>query len=426
MNIIKTGLVASTALTLSLSTAYAGSANTLYLDQNGSNNVSDVDQSAGSGGNDIGTTGNHALQDGDGNQFKYRNTLSGAGSNNDIVNVLQDGNDNTMYFQDWNGAHNNVTNDAQQNGDNNSLSVKRNGGDDNVLDVARVDGSDNDIKIYQSGQSGTIQNVHIVGDGNGHSSHGNNTRYGVEISQSGGSGNIIRNATITGDNNDGLAGYGYYDPDYDVRGTAIRIEQYGNANDANATMWGSGGNAIYIGQTGGDGNFGDVNQGSSLGSTGNATKLTQTGSYNSGTITQSDSYNTALVTQTGTGNFLTATQVGDGNSLTTSFTGDSNGGMGMDGVAGDLVTSQSELTAGNMFQDSSGEISGNSINYIVNGSSNLFAFAQIGASNTIDGTVGTSTVASIGNQAAVLQEGSNNNATFSQAGNGGNYVSVSQ
>lgn len=98
----------------------------------------------------------------------------------------------------------------------------------------------------------------------------------------------------------------------------------------------------------------------------------------------------------------------------------------MNDVAGDLVGSTPVLTEGNIFQDSTGKSSGNLINYNVNGSSNLFAFAQIGGNNTIDGTVGTAIVTSDGNQAAVLQEGSDNNATFFQTGSGGNYMSVSQ
>ncbi len=423
MTITRSILGATTALTLSMGAAYADS-NTLFLDQVGNDNVADVNQSAGPGGNDIGTSGNHALQDGNENILKYRNTAYASGRNNDIVNLLQDGDNNDMSFSDFNDARNNVTNDAQQNGNNNFLRASHNGGDDNVLNIVRTDGDGNDITIDQSGKNGTIQNVHIVGNDNGNNgSHVNDQNWGVHIRQGGGSDNIIRNATITGDGNTDLVGYGYF-ADSDVRGAAMRIKQSGDLNDANATMWGSGGNVIYINQSGGS-NIGDVNQGIGLASTGNATKLIQTGDSNNGSVVQAGSYNVAHATQTGDGNVMHANQVGDSNTLTAAFTGNGNGMGSMNGVAGALEGASANLLQGNIFQDSSLALSGNTVSYVVNGDSNLFAFAQIGGGNTIDGQVGTIGTSN-GNQVAVLQNGSGNGTTFTQNGGGNNNLAVSQ
>lgn len=422
MKITHATLIATTALGFSMSAAYAGSGNKLFLDQDGTGNVANVHQSSGAGGNEIGTSGNHGLQQGDNNNLRYNNAGSGSGANNDIWNVRQIGNNNDMGFSDWNGAFNNVTNDAQQNGNNNLLRATHNGGDDNLLDVVRVDGDRNDITIDQSGKNGIIQNVHIVGSDNGNNgSHVNDQNWGVHIRQGGGSGNIIRDATITGDNNVNLAPYGYYNGNIvGTSGAAIRIRQSGNANDANATMWGSGGNVIYVNQTG-DTNIGGVNQGSSLASTGNAAVLIQTGNDNDGTIAQSDSYNIAHATQLGTGNFIAANQVGDSNSLMATFIGDRNGVGVMTGVAGTLEGSNVNLSQGNILQDSSLAASGNLITYDVTGNDNLFAFAQIGGSNTINGTV-----TSNGNQVAVLQVGSGHGTSFTQAGGINNNLAVSQ
>ncbi|WP_322865052.1 hypothetical protein U5922_001890 [Aquicoccus sp. G2-2] len=432
MKFYTTTLAATSALCLSMGMAYADS-NTLYLDQNGTGNVSDIDQShtgqgaIGNGGNDIGTAANPGLQNGNNNTLTYSNAGYAHGGHNDIVNVEQNGNDNTMSFKDSNQAYNNVTNDAQQNGDNNLTRASHNGGDDNVLDILRTDGSRNDITVDQSGKNGFIGTVQIIGDDNGNNgSHVNKQNWGIRISQGGGSGNIIHNATITGDNNPGLAGYGYFDDSSStaLRGTALRIIQSGNANDANATMLGSNGNAILIHQYGGDSNIGDVNQGISQASTGNAVKLIQMGNTNNGTVLQSGSYNIAHATQSGDGNFIDVNQVADSNTLMASFTGDANGdnsGLSMSGVAGDLEGSSGSLTQGHVLQDSTSALLGNDITYDVTGNSNLFAFAQIGGDNSITGTVGSNS-----NQVAVLQTGTGNVTGFTQTGGDNNAIAVSQ
>jgi hypothetical protein len=73
MKFYTTALAASTALCLTMGMAYAGTGNTLYLDQSGSGNTADIDQShdgaatSPKGDNNIGTAGNHGLQDGNNN-----------------------------------------------------------------------------------------------------------------------------------------------------------------------------------------------------------------------------------------------------------------------------------------------------------------------------------------------------------------------
>jgi hypothetical protein len=99
----------------------------------------------------------------------------------------------------------------------------------------------------------------------------------------------------------------------------------------------------------------------------------------------------------------------------------------MSGNAGALVAANgSSLSVGNVLQDSSSSLYGNSLSYTVYGSSNLFAFAQIGGNNTITGTVGTGSSDSSGNQVAVLQNGTGNITSFSQTGVGSNNIAVHQ
>src|SRR5690606_29688993 len=129
---------------------------------------------------------------------------------------------------------------------------------------------------------------------------------------------------------------------------------------------------------------------------------------------------------TGNDNGALIGQIGNLNSAVLFLDGDANGVGGLTGAAGTLVsTSGGQLVAGSALQDSSSALSGNSLTYEAVGNLNQFAFAQIGAGNFITGQVGNAG-ASDGNQAAVLQNGSNNVTSFTQNGPGSNNLSVSQ
>lgn len=414
MNILKTSLAATTALGLSMAMAHAADNNTLYLEQDGDDNVASIQQdiqgwSGDLGGNDFGTAATPALQRGDRNEMRYSNgtkvSNNGVGDN-DVLEAKQVGDDNRMYFKDFGGSNGNDVNKAVQRGDDNYARVTRNAADDGTVETIRQKGDSNFLVIYQrAGTGNSVGTVRQIGSNNGKSSV-TTAHLGTYIYQHDGDNNRVDVASIVGSNNGNF------------NNRAMYIEQRGSNNgqtSSTAKMFGSN-NDINVVQTGGWNNFRVVQGNSLVPGSGNTADLAQTGDDHDATIRQD-----------GNGNYLTATQIGVSNTLTASFTGDGNGVGTMTGVAKALVDSDmgDDLFQGNIFQDSTGEASGNTITYNVNGSNNLFAFAQIGAANTITGDVGTSG-ASNGNQVAVLQTGSGNGTSFTQNGGGNNNLAVSQ
>ncbi len=437
MTYFKTSLVASTALTLSMGVAFADP-NTLFLDQDGNDNTAFIQQDIpgfsgdDAGGNDFGTTGNHALQDGNRNEMKFTNGSKNYHSNlsagdNDVLEAKQIGDDNRMYFSNNSfgssgdtASSGNDVNSAIQSGNNNYTDIVRHNADDGEIDLVRQEGDKNFLRIVQEhGNGNSVGTAIQIGSNNGFNQY-NNTRQGTYIAQGDGSDNRVDVASIDGSNNGSIAD-----------NPGIYIDQSGSNNGLNsstAQIFGNY-NQIKVLQTGDSNNF-FVRQGTDLVSGNeNLAELTQIGSTNDGSITQEGNNNNVYATQIGNGNFMDAQQIGNANLITATFIGDGNGdnsGLSMTGMAGTLEASSGLLTQGTMFQNSSSApSSGNTISYIVEGSNNLFAFAQIGAANTITGTVGT-TGASNGNQVAVLQDGSSNSTTFTQNGGGNNNLAVSQ
>ncbi|WP_322865058.1 hypothetical protein U5922_001925 [Aquicoccus sp. G2-2] len=422
MTFIRLGLATTTALGLSMAMAHAGDNNTLFLKQDGLNNDVAIHQSGTAAqqgsGNDIGLSGAPVLQEGDGNFLGYDNSGYLGGTDNDIVKLKQDGNENWFNARENKAASGNRINDVLQQGNTNQALVTRSGETGSIVHKIVMDGNSNVLVIDQGkggtgGGSNTVTLAKIVGSGNGTTNTTADYRgaypgvAGVLVVQKDSPGwqitgtaigNMVQEASIEGDDNQSSGIWG---------GNAVSVEQYGSYNGLTssvARMIGSDGNKIAVVQTGDSNNF----------------------SVYQGTVT-TDTGNVALVDQVGIGNDVTIDQNGSYNSTTANFTGDGNGVGPMTGVAKDLVDLDTgdELFQGNIFQDSSSAASGNTISYTVVGSDNLFAFAQIGAANTITGSVGTSG-ASSGNQVAVLQNGSGNNSTFTQNGGGNNNLAVKQ
>jgi hypothetical protein len=406
---MKTTLSLGTAIVLLAATgvAYAGSSNTVYIDQQGSANTASVQQSAGPGGNDIGLPGAPLLQDGNNNSFTETQATGGGFSrgDNDILAAKQLGDNNAFSDYYSNNAGGNRINNVLQDGNHNTLSVERNAGLNSTVGTVKQVGDWDWIAIRQSGGTGNVVSlVQQLGSHNG-ASGVNLHNWGTYISQSG-SNNAVDESTINGSNNNPSIS--------SVGGPVHQITQTGNGNGqsfSTAVTNGSGGNAIHVAETG-DGNNFSVVQGTSSASTGNYATVTQTGSSNDATATQFGNYNQLVVSQ-----------LADGNSSTTNFSGDSNGVGTLTGAAGALTNVN--LVQGSVYQDSTGAGGGNSLTYNVTGSSNLFAFAQLGHGNTIDGTVGGLS-ASSNNQVAVLQASSGNTASFSQSGAGSNNLAISQ
>lgn len=415
---LKIALAAGTALSavVAAGPVAAGSNNTLYMEQLGDSNVLDVHQSSGGGGNDIGTAADPLTQDGNRNTFRFTNAPSGSGTNDDITKAEQIGDDNYMEVREWNNANNNLLQNAQQIGNSNQARISINGSDNGTIGIVLEQGNNNHLVIDQSPSAGTGNNidlVKIIGDNNGLApdSNGADKRAAVHLNQVG-SYNRIHETYLEGSN--GLNAYAGSGGHRSVQ-WIVQNGAHNGETASTAITLGSLVNKLWVNESGDYNNF-DIRQGLSASSTGNSTVVTQSGNGNS-----------ATVTQYGDGNQLIVNQVSNGNTATALFTGDDNG-VGLftvNGVARLLDDSSSDLTQGTIFQDSSSAIAGNTVTYTVNGSSNQFAFAQKGGSNTITGIVGL-LGPSAHNQVAVLQNGSGNTATFTQTGIGSNNAAISQ
>lgn len=385
-------LALSTALGLVFATAAMADNNTVYLEQNGTGNVADVDQSRGSN-NNIASAVDPVTQNGNENLFLFNNNLSGGADNVDITKAGQVGNNNVMRVNAWNNGDNNVIGDMQQIGNQNQARVDFNGGKSGGVDVALQQGDNNHLEVWQNGTGNVVNEITMLGSNNGLPPDGNGSyrRVGVLIDQ-GGTNNLVEVSYIEGSNNTGPAGGS------NTYRNVHRIDQSGTGNGQLASVartWGSEGNRIWVFQTGNTNNF-DIEQGTNSASTQNFVTVDQTGNDNAVWVRQFGSYNTAAL----------------------SFVGDRNGNGAFSSGFDD-----NGLTQGQVIQDNDGVMT-NSITYSVLGSDNLFAFKQDGTNNLINGTVGDLS-ASDGNQVAVLQVGNNNVADFSQVG-GSNSLSVSQ
>lgn len=406
MAILKSALVASTALALSAPAVFAGNANTLFLEQLGNGNSTSVNQSRGTGGNDIGTLADPVTQAGDNNSIFYSNVYccNGGVGNNDIVMLDQIGDSNDFRATDLNNSDTNVVEKVLQEGDRNSMRIGHNGNDDSTIGLALQQGDNNHMRLLQEGGSNnTIGFAKIVGNNNGVSQNTGpftGSELGMYLRQVG-SGNTITSASIEGDNNSisrnpplALSSFGRL-PMY--------IQQRGSGNIASADMQGSDGNYIWVHQVQND-NIANVTQGMSTSATGNS----------------------ADIAQTGDGNVVQVGQSGNLNTTQATFTGNGNGFGSMAGTAaGALVDAQGALSQGGILQDSSLAAAGNAIDYAVFGNDNLFAFSQIGGGNVIAGTVGSATSDASANQVAVLQVGDGNTTSFAQLGSG-NVIAVVQ
>jgi hypothetical protein len=421
-----------------MGTAWAGDANKLFITQSGADNTADIHQSGTStvdgAGNDIGVSGAPVVQDGKRNYLGYSNAGYGAGSDNDIVKLRQDGNDNYFYASDNNGgAHNNINN-VLQDGNVNQMTVLRGGEQSSTIDRVKMDGNHNSVYVKQGpiyrtgtgygpyGDHNTISLIKIVGHDNGDTSltvPSNPYNAGIFIQQTGsatagGSHNTVDEASIEGHDNTGTWGTSPASFPYHQR-HAISIYQEGSNNGRGVSIARIKGshNELQVSEVGDWNNF-DIRQGDGPGSDGNFASVNQLGSNND-----------ATATQYGSGNFVMVNQNGDGNSSTTLFDGNDNGMGTLGGAAGALDLTSTNLTQGIALQDSSLSLHGNSLDYNVHGSRNLFAFAQIGGGNSIDGRVGTGGNSN-DNQVAVLQAGNSNVTSFTQTGSGGNNLAVSQ
>lgn len=396
---LKIAFASATALGLLIGgAAYAGNTNEAYLEQDGDGNLATIQQSAGSGGNRVGTTTDPILQQGDNNTFSETQSTGGGFSRGDNVIEAgrQLGNSNSFSSNYSNNTGFNTIDNLLQQGNSNNASVGRNGS--NVLrsyvgDILQQ-GNSNFLAITQGGGAdNSVEEAVQIGSNNGWSTQppgGNGSRRGTVISQSGNR-NLIESSRIEGSFNNSSGAK-----------AAHRIYQTGDDNGQDvsiANTLGSNGNWIHVTQTGNSNNF-DLRQGITTASTQNSITLVQTGDGNLTTATQYGSYNT-----------LNASQSGNSNTITALVTGDNNGSGVFGNVGASALATANALTSGDIFQSGLSH----TVSLTINSSGNQFAFLQTGGSlNTITATVS----GSLGNNQAVgVQNGSSNAATLTQGGN---------
>lgn len=398
----------------------ANDSNTLYFEQIGDDNLMSVHQSSGGGSNDIGTSSDPVTQQGNLNAFRFSNSGSGSGKNNDIVKADQFGDRNYVEMSTWNGANNNLLQLFLQEGDDNQARIRINGPDNGLIGSILQEGDDNHLWIEQGGSSSTgnqILAVSMIGNANGLAPDGNGPfrRAGTHLHQSG-TGNLIQQAYLEGSNNIGPKGSS------NTYRNVQRIRQAGvnngNLQSVAITRGSQNGdlyNRLWVFQTGNENNF-SIEQGVNASSFGNHAELTQTGNNNLGTANQIGNENTFEVTQAGDANTVNSSQTGDGNSIVATISGSNNGSGTLGGDAGSLASPKA-LASGDIIQAGNGNLA----SLTITGDSNEFALWQSGNLNQVTGAVSGGN----GNNATVLQAGNSNVTAFSQTG-GGNIAAISQ
>ena len=394
--------------------AYASDGNTVYVDQNGERNSAEISQNGG--GNQFGRGLDPVVQYGKRNRIdaKQAGSRNRAGSSGAGLLGFEPGDRGI----DQTGSGNRFR--LRQNGDRNRIeTVQQTGhalgaGKSDVLGVdqeghdrigmliqkndviARNPAEQNKATIDQHGSGNTIAAVRQVG-------HSNT----LVISQANGAGNFIGVA------DQGLLGAA----DHNAAGT-IKLAQDGSRNTIFAAAQVGHDNKMRIAQQG-DANtvFAASQIGVSndmaleLNGDGNSLGASQWGSHNSVrvkvTADRSDGSsdgNSADISQEGDFNVVKLDIRGDGNGLG-SFSG-AAAAVGLDAGAisqGSLLGTGADNRISLQIDDETGSGLG--------GRANLFAFAQKGSDNTIEGRqFGNS------NQAAVSQVGRGNGTYFSQVG----------
>lgn len=222
---------------------------------------------------------------------------------------------------------------------------------------------------------------------------------------------------INGDNN----GYGQTQKGTDNSSGTVTIN---GSNNSFGTYQAGNANTIQAGEI--DGDFNDIGIWQS-GDTNVATVsvLAPGSDYNQIGIGQGGTDNHGTVSVTGTGNTSVLSQAGTSNMADIEINGDDNGNGAFSGVAGTLATSAS-LANGTVIQGTGLGSANNTANLTIFGDSNDFTIAQLGSDNQVTGNIGSGLADSSNNQAAVLQTGDGNIASFSQSGAGSNNVAISQ
>ncbi|WP_299558049.1 hypothetical protein [uncultured Sulfitobacter sp.] len=431
-------LASSTALTLSMSAAFAADGNQAYLDQTGNDHSALITQSDGDS-NVAGTDTQNVTQNG------FLNQLT----------ILQSGDGNSI----GEGANANAAVDGviqQMNGSNpragavgNDLSVTQTSDDNTVGAVSQTGSTTGVLK----GNTAQIAQGDAAGDGDGNTVgdvtqiKGSSARNELTVSQTGNNNMLASvrqlnrkggtaandneaSVTMTGDNNGNGALTGFA---LSSGATSSNVIQGLRTSPIESSAWGSAADIII---TGDDSEFGVTQVGgyNSIGTLTIGGNRNQVGTYQIGTsnlisvvgvsgddnnigMRQDGFSNTGSVDVTaGNGNVVGTDQTGSDNSVTVTIIGNDNGAPDL--FSGNAATLG--LTEGLLVQDGLSNIATLDVGGLSASNNNLFAMAQIGDDNIANGKQD-----GVSNQAALTQDGGNNVGVFSQNGTGNN-AAISQ
>lgn len=386
--------------------------NVLYLDQTGDGNAALTKQNGN--GNSVGsnTAQNRVQQNGNYNSLiATQNGGSKAGHGGSYpqhnMGIDQVGHYNAIVLTQTGSELRSVQQTAAQgtDGHSNSLELVQSG---NHV-TTRV------IQTYTGAGSETGNTVSISQTGSQHQT----SRVGLTDGQFRHEYALYFATTLTGDQPGSHQRFGGvvqngYDNSVDITQVAAQhqvgsVLQQGNGNDFTASQTGGNGNRLTLAHTVGNDNTVTTSQ---VGASNSVFWIDQAGDDNVVSIVQSGGNNNML---------NKVHQTGSHNEANLSFTGSLNGAAGA-GALGAFATGFEAhgLAQGDVIQQNTGGLT-NSIDYNVDGDSNLFAFAQVnGTGNTINGTVDGNS-----NVVAVLQNGSGNVTDFTQVGSS-NSISAGQ
>ncbi|MEX5599584.1 hypothetical protein [Pseudophaeobacter sp. C1-32P7] len=426
MRISKRFLVATSALTLSMSAAAFADSNKAYLDQiqsgggTGTNSAL-IDQSGGEG-NEAGSDSQNIRQKATSNK-------------NNTLNIVQSGNYNDIglggFEQKAESGPNSslgntatITQSSSYNVVGKVTQFNRFGGSagENSLTILQEMGDGNEItEVFQDkhkGASGNTADILMSGV--------DNTIALVQQAATGGIAGNFMDVDITGDNNGNapLSGFAALSG----ANTSELKQGFADNNDGN---WPKGNNSLTLNIAGHNNQFGVTQEGTNN----TVGTLSITGSDNELGISQAGNANIVDLAVLG-GNFnnIGIAQLGT-NFADVSISGSSNeagilqvgwNGNGSDGF-GVKLTIDGDYNGTGYFSGAAQSVGGafngvigqggsdNLFDATITGNSNMFAGGQLGDDNTIQATVTGDT-----NQFAVLQMGDSNMASLVQTGNGNN------
>ncbi|MDE4097326.1 beta strand repeat-containing protein [Phaeobacter gallaeciensis] len=418
MKLLKTSLITTTALTLSLSTAAFADSNEAYLDQQDVANSAIVDQSGGNN-NKAGSAGLKMTQDGFTAADGYNQLSITQSSDNNEIGLIGSGVSQVGKASNPGAVSSNVATVTQSGGGSNvigelvqfhnggpgsagvpnTLTVKQNGTSNNITTINQ-EGKVNDRNTATITMSGTSDNIDLVQQKVSNNGSGDNT---LTITMNGVSNGI---GDFTGFAN-GSGAVAAHFRQFNATRTNANVIIGGTGNLVGTYQQGKDNDVGTLEVTGDNNQLGVLQHGNSnlvnvaaIAGNGNNVGISQMGNTNGASVTVTNDNNAFGVLQNGNDNSATVSVFGDGNGLTGTTP---------------LLAGSALAAAGSHVSFEAGLIqqqgNDNTVLASVTGNNNLFGTLQWGADNSI-----TATVNGNSNQSAVVQVGSSNTASFSQTG----------